>query len=936
MGNKFSASGRDPGRSREEKGGSLISTLRRGASLRRMSWLPRRPHLECKAWLSSLDLRQYAECFAKFDGVEDVLYYDEAAVKALGVRNSAHRVKIMSSLQGLKQKWEKNHKLKSVDPNPRRSYVDDRHRNRPLPDPHEGCTEVVLRSGENSINRRDAKKREAALLSPSSVIKMSLELEKEAASQAAEAGELKRLLEWELSQDASELSSHAWYHGTIPRARAEEVVLRNGAFLIRDCISQPGDFVLTCHWSGQTLHFVIQKTVVQPNTVYERIQYQLEDDAYDSIPDLVRAYVGGKKPITVSSGARISTPVNRTLPLSFYASKYAVQTAHTFTHGTLSRPVTRGGDPAPGTTSLLRHQHSYSGPVAVGCTIVRSPAHSPPRMRRDTAPTLPFKTRSSSTSRPPEDPPEGGTGRPDEKSCSNDGVIGSRPSVEQAKFTSQSLPRKMAPKSFSVASEHVTPADLSTTQEEAKTSDTPAEEEHPPPPPKPSRVPSFKVKPRKPPQAAPLGERLYAEIDEGDEDENRDRPSADDLKTPTSSSEAENNVKNTEEGVGGSTLRHSRLSETYQPSGSDSGNGSGDSVQTSASDAQNRDSQASFGDSGSVQLEDDSMVDEPVLFSLPELISSSAFDLENFSTLLLNSIENKPLDTTALKGVKNTLMESGSRVLAAHLTQVDLELLNGNSENDFGLGVTSGIELITLPHGCQLRADLIERTECLKLLVAVTIMMEHDLNERAEIIYRWIQVAIDTKTAMGNLYSFTGIMLGLCLPEIQRLTNTWHTVRQKFTDSAYNFESKLRSTLKSMNECTNPQAPNTTIPHLLPFLLLCERDLNDIYAMHRHSSSILQWESTASDYGLQMLVSHLQEARIVNQDLNLYRRNAELILPDPNTLDELTLDMFRTEFHLKFLWGSKGAVAGSEERHAKFQQVVGTLSERCEPTPSVA
>ncbi|MPC77310.1 SH2 domain-containing protein 3C [Portunus trituberculatus] len=80
--------------------------------------------------------------------------------------------------------------------------------------------------------------------------------------------------------------------------------------------------------------------------------------------------------------------------------------------------------------------------------------------------------------------------------------------------------------------------------------------------------------------------------------------------------------------------------------------------------------------------------------------------------------------------------------------------------------------------------------------------------------------------------------------QIQRLTNTWHTVRQKFTDSAYNFESKLRSTLKSMNECTNPQAPNTTIPHLLPFLLLCERDLNDIYAMHRHVSMTcgMKWD----------------------------------------------------------------------------------------------
>lgn len=89
------------------------------------------------------------------------------------------------------------------------------------------------------------------------------------------------------------------------------------------------------------------QTIVQPNTVYERIQYQLEDDAYDTIPDLVRAYVGNKRPITISSGARITTPINRTQPLSFYASKYAAQTAHTFAHGTLSRPINRSSEPTP-------------------------------------------------------------------------------------------------------------------------------------------------------------------------------------------------------------------------------------------------------------------------------------------------------------------------------------------------------------------------------------------------------------------------------------------------------------------------------------------------------------------------------------------------------------------------------------------------------------
>ncbi|ROT62705.1 hypothetical protein C7M84_019420 [Penaeus vannamei] len=632
------------------------------------------------------------------------------------------------------------------------------------------------------------------------------------------------------------------------------------------------------------------QTIVQPNTVYERIQYQLEDDAYDTIPDLVRAYVGNKRPITISSGARITTPINRTQPLSFYASKYAAQTAHTFAHGTLSRPINRSSEPTPRSGGLpgstLRHQHSYSGPVAVGCTVVRSPAHSPPRMRRDTAPILPMKTRSSSTSRPPDDPPEGGTD----------------PGQDENVITEKK------------------------------------EELAHQPPPKPSRVPSFKVKPKKPPQTI-TNERIYAEIDERDEDESKDLKKhipADDLVTPTETERGKTESTTTLTDTA-SNPRYSRLSEMYQPSGSDSGNGSGDSVQTSASDARNRDSQASFGDSGSVQLEEDSMVEEePVLYSLPDVLPTTAFDLENFNTLLLNSLENKPLDSTALKGVKNTLLESGSRILAAHLTRADLELLNGKAESDFGLGVTSGIELVTLPHGAQLRTDLIERTECLKLLVAVTILMAGDLNERAEIIHRWIQVAVDTKTAMGNLYGFTGIMLGLCMPEIQRLTNTWHTVRQKFTDSAFNFESKLRSTLKAMNECTNPQAPNTTIPHILPFMLLCERDLDDIYAMHKHGSSILQWESTAADYGMLMLFTHLQEARAITQNLSLYKRNSEHILSDSNILDDLTLDMFRSEFHLKFLWGSKGATVESEERHVKFQKVVSTLSERCEPSPGAS
>ena len=62
--------------------------------------------------------------------------------------------------------------------------------------------------------------------------------------------------------------------------------------------------------------------MIQPETVYERVQFQFEDEAYDTVPDLITFYVGSGRPITLASGARIQTPRNRIYPLSFYATKY--------------------------------------------------------------------------------------------------------------------------------------------------------------------------------------------------------------------------------------------------------------------------------------------------------------------------------------------------------------------------------------------------------------------------------------------------------------------------------------------------------------------------------------------------------------------------------------------------------------------------------------
>lgn len=60
----------------------------------------------------------------------------------------------------------------------------------------------------------------------------------------------------------------------------------------------------------------VLQVIAQPNTVYESIQFRLEDEAFDSVADLVTCYVGSNKPVTMATGARITTPVNRQLPLS--------------------------------------------------------------------------------------------------------------------------------------------------------------------------------------------------------------------------------------------------------------------------------------------------------------------------------------------------------------------------------------------------------------------------------------------------------------------------------------------------------------------------------------------------------------------------------------------------------------------------------------------
>lgn len=84
------------------------------------------------------------------------------------------------------------------------------------------------------------------------------------------------------------------------------------------------------------------------------------------------------------------------------------------------------------------------------------------------------------------------------------------------------------------------------------------------------------------------------------------------------------------------------------------------------------------------------------------------------------------------------------------------------------MAVNSGLELITLPHGSQLRQDLLERHHLLALGVAVDVLgCTGTVNQRALVLHKTIQLAQALRCTAHDLYAFSAVMKALEMPQVR-------------------------------------------------------------------------------------------------------------------------------------------------------------------------
>ncbi|KAF6733689.1 SH2 domain-containing protein 3C [Oryzias melastigma] len=192
---------------------------------------------------------------------------------------------------------------------------------------------------------------------------------------------------------------------------------------------------------------------------------------------------------------------------------------------------------------------------------------------------------------------------------------------------------------------------------------------------------------------------------------------------------------------------------------------------------------------------------------LPLMETVSHFKPSRYQSQLMFK-DNKPLEVGVLRRVKELLATIDPHIAAKHITKADCQvgrILGVTPGLQRMMGVSCGMELLTLPHGQQLRLDLLERLQTMAIMLAVHVLgCTGTHEERAVLLQKIIQIAAELKNTTGNMFGFSAVMRALELPQMSHLEQTWAVLRQRHTEGAILYEKTLLPFFKSLNEGRAP------------------------------------------------------------------------------------------------------------------------------------
>nr|KAF6481991.1 SH2 domain containing 3A [Molossus molossus] len=284
--------------------------------------------------------------------------------------------------------------------------------------------------------------------------------------------------------------------------------------------------------------------------------------------------------------------------------------------------------------------------------------------------------------------------------------------------------------------------------------------------------------------------------------------------------------------------------------------------------------------------------------------------------------QNRPLEPKVLRALRGLFLEHHPESTALHLLLADCQaagLLGVTKAKWDAMGVASGLELLTLPHGHRLRSELLERQEVLALAGALAVLgCTGPLEERTAALRGLVELALALRPgAAGDLPGLAAVMGALLMPQVSRLERTWRQLRRNHTEAALAFEQELKPLMRALDEGAGPCDPGeVALPHVAPAVRLLEsEELPGLGPL---------------DESCEQLLRTLQGARQIAQDALKFREAAAQRLqgfkPNPELQEALTTDFMR-----KLLWGSRGEGAPWAKRLEKFQHVLSVLSQRLEP-----